>query len=53
MVARGELAATVVMPPTTPVAVEVLARFWDAGERSGTVALEASPHPMLDTLGRG
>jgi len=52
MVARGELAATVVMPPTTPVAVELLRRFWEAGDRSETVALEASSHPSLDASGR-
>jgi len=52
MVARGELAATVVMPPTTPVAAELLRRFWDAGGLSETVALEASSHPSLDALGR-
>jgi ABC-type sugar transport system substrate-binding protein len=51
MVARGELAATVVMPPTTPSALEVLRRYWDAGARSDTVLLEASSHPALDALG--
>ncbi len=35
MVARGELAATVVMPPTTPRALEILRRYWDAGEPAG------------------
>ncbi|HYN05742.1 MAG TPA: substrate-binding domain-containing protein [Vicinamibacteria bacterium] len=51
MVARGELAATVVMPPTTPPALEILKRHWDAGTRSGTVLLDASSHPALDALG--
>jgi ABC-type sugar transport system substrate-binding protein len=51
MVARGELAATVVMPPTTPRALEILRRFWDAEARSDTVLLEASSHPALDKLG--
>ena len=51
MVARGELAATVVMPPTTPRALEILRRYWDAEARSDTVLLEASSHPALDALG--
>jgi ABC-type sugar transport system substrate-binding protein len=51
MVARGELAATVVMPPTTPAALEILGRYWDAQARSATVLLEASSHPALDSLG--
>jgi ABC-type sugar transport system substrate-binding protein len=52
MVARGELAATVVMPPTTPAALEILARYWDTGTPSGTLLLEASSHPALDALNR-
>jgi hypothetical protein len=51
MVTRGELAATVVMPPTTPPALEILRRYWDAGERPGTTLLEASSHPALEALG--
>jgi ABC-type sugar transport system substrate-binding protein len=51
MVTRGELAATVVMPPTTPPALEILRRYWDAGERPGTTFLEASSHPALEALG--
>jgi ABC-type sugar transport system substrate-binding protein len=51
MVARGELAATVVMPPTTPPALEILRRYWEAEARSGTVLLDASSHPAVDALG--
>ena len=51
MVARGELAATVVMPPTTPPALQILERYWDAAVRSETAFLEASSHPSLDALG--
>jgi ABC-type sugar transport system substrate-binding protein len=51
MVARGELAATVVMPPTTPPSLEILKRYWDTKARSGTVLLDASSHPALDALG--
>jgi ABC-type sugar transport system substrate-binding protein len=52
MVSRGELAATVVMPPTTPVALEVLARYWETAATSGTVLLDAVSHPDLATLRR-
>ncbi len=51
MVARGELAATVVMPPTTPAALEILGRYWKTGVTSGTRVLDASSHPALDALG--
>jgi ribose transport system substrate-binding protein len=50
MVARGELAATIVMPPTTPPALEALRRYWDSGNRSETVVLESSSYPALDAL---
>jgi ribose transport system substrate-binding protein len=51
MVARGELAATVVLPPSTPAALELLRRHWDSGDRTDTAVLEASSHPALDALG--
>jgi ABC-type sugar transport system substrate-binding protein len=51
MVGRGELAATVVMPPTTPPALEILRRYWDTGDRAETAFLEASSHPALEALG--
>jgi ribose transport system substrate-binding protein len=51
MVARRELAATVVVPPTTPAAIEALWRFRESGERSQSVALEPSSHPPVDALG--
>lgn len=51
MVARRELAATVVMPPTTPSALEILGRYWDTGAAAGTSLLDASSHPALDALG--
>jgi ABC-type sugar transport system substrate-binding protein len=47
MVARGELAGTVVLPTTTPPALKILRRFWDSGAQSGTVQLEATPYPRL------
>jgi ABC-type sugar transport system substrate-binding protein len=48
MVTRGELAATVVLPPTTPPALQLLHRFWDVGAQSRTVLLEGTPFPALD-----
>jgi ABC-type sugar transport system substrate-binding protein len=51
MVARGELAATVVMPATTPAALEILRRFWETGVTHGTQVLDAASHPALDALG--
>lgn len=48
MVSRGELAATVVLPPTTPPALQLLRRFWDSGAQSRTVLLEGTPFPSLD-----
>lgn len=48
MIARGELAATVVLPPTTPPALQLLRRYWDAGAQSRTVLLEGTPFPSLD-----
>jgi ABC-type sugar transport system substrate-binding protein len=49
-VKRGELTATVVLPPTTPTALDVLRRFWNTGTPTGTVFLEAAPFPALDSL---
>jgi ABC-type sugar transport system substrate-binding protein len=52
MVARGDLAATVVMPSTTAPALDILDRFWKTQARAETVLLEASSHPALDAVGR-
>ncbi len=51
MVGRGDLAATVVMPPTTPGALEILGRYWESGSLSGSVFLEGAPYPPLAALG--
>jgi ABC-type sugar transport system substrate-binding protein len=49
MLSRGELVATVVVPPTTPPALEMLRRYWDSGAKpAATVLVEASPYPPLD-----
>jgi ABC-type sugar transport system substrate-binding protein len=47
MVERKELAATVVMPPTTPPALEMLRRYWDSGTKAGTVFLDVESFPAL------
>ena len=48
MLSRGELVATVVVPPTTPPALEVLRRYWDSGARpAATVLVEAASYPPL------
>jgi ABC-type sugar transport system substrate-binding protein len=47
MVARGELAGTVVLPTTTPPALKLLRRFWDSAAQSGTIQLEATAYPRL------
>jgi ABC-type sugar transport system substrate-binding protein len=52
MVTRGELAATVVLPPTTPSALEALQRYWEHEERPETVLLDATSFPPVETLTR-
>lgn len=47
---RGELAATIVMPPTTPTAFQILDRYWRSGERTELVVLEATPFPALEAM---
>jgi ABC-type sugar transport system substrate-binding protein len=49
-VTRGELAATVVLPPTTPAALQLLRRYWDTGARTDTVFLDATSYPAVDKL---
>jgi ABC-type sugar transport system substrate-binding protein len=50
MVARGELTATVVLPPTTPAALEALEAWWEKGERLETAFVEATSFPALEKL---
>lgn len=47
---RGELTATVVLPPTTPPALELLDRYWRSRERAGLVQLEVKSFPALESL---
>jgi ABC-type sugar transport system substrate-binding protein len=51
MVARRELSATVVMPATTPIALEALERYWDHAAPSGTLFVDAVSYPAVETLG--
>lgn len=50
MVARGDLTATVVMPPTTPAALETLEAWWEKGERPETIFVDATSFPPLEKL---
>ena len=51
MVARRELSATVVVPATTPLALEALERYWDEAAPSGTLFVDAVSYPAVETLG--
>jgi ABC-type sugar transport system substrate-binding protein len=50
MVARGELAATVVMPATTPVALELVKAGASAGAGAGVRLLEPVSFPPLESI---
>lgn len=52
MVHGGSLVATIVLPATTPVALDVLHQYWTQGTRPGTVRLEVSSYPALDEMRR-
>jgi len=47
---RGELAATVVMPVTTPPALAALGCYFESGARADVQRLEASSYPPLESL---
>lgn len=51
-VARQEQTATVVLPTTTRVAIEALARFWKTGERADVVELDATSYPAIEEIRR-
>jgi len=51
MVRQGELRATVIMPATTPEAVDALAAFWATGERRELALVSAESFPPLAQLG--
>jgi ABC-type sugar transport system substrate-binding protein len=50
LVRRGELRATVVMPPTTPPAVEMLDDFWTRGARGEVVLLRPASFPAIEQI---
>jgi hypothetical protein len=50
MVARGDLTATVVLPPTTPAALETLEAWWEKGERPETIFVDVASFPPMETL---
>jgi ABC-type sugar transport system substrate-binding protein len=50
MVDDGELAATVILPPTTGRAIDMLAAFWEVGSRSDLVLLPPDSYPQLGQL---
>ena len=50
MLSRGELAATVEVPSTSPAAIDLLRRYWDSGARSESVLIECISLPPLDTI---
>jgi ABC-type sugar transport system substrate-binding protein len=50
MVDDGELVATVVLPPTSGRAIDVLAGFWEYGSRADLVLLPPDAYPPLAQL---
>jgi ABC-type sugar transport system substrate-binding protein len=50
MVKDGEMTATIVMPVTTPAALDSLAAFWATGARATTVLLKSESFPTLDRI---
>jgi ABC-type sugar transport system substrate-binding protein len=49
-VLRRELAATVVVPATTPAAIEILRRHWQTGERPDQLLLDPESFPTLQEI---
>jgi ABC-type sugar transport system substrate-binding protein len=50
MVTEGTLAGTVIMPPTTGRALDLLAAFWEHGARADVVLLPPDSHPPLSQI---
>jgi hypothetical protein len=50
MVNDGEMTATIVLPATTPAALDILAAFWASGARVTTVLLKSESFPALDRI---
>jgi len=50
MVRTRKIDATVVMPPSTPRALEILNRYWSQGARTLDATLPPSSYPPIDAL---
>jgi ABC-type sugar transport system substrate-binding protein len=50
MVRDGILTATVVLPATTPAAIDILQRYWSSGLRADMIRLEVESFPLLQSL---
>jgi ABC-type sugar transport system substrate-binding protein len=50
MVRDGKIEATVVMPPSTPEAVEILSKYWSEGVRKLKATLPPTSFPPVDEL---
>lgn len=51
MVRERKIDATVVMPPTSPKALEMLDGYWRSGVHAAEVTLPPSSYPQIDALG--
>ena len=49
-VRSGILTATIILSPTTPIAFEILQRYWASGVRCQTIELEVTSFPPLQNL---
>ncbi len=52
MVHDGEISATILMPSTTPAAIDALQTFWTRGERPDRLLLPPQSFPALDEIRR-
>jgi ABC-type sugar transport system substrate-binding protein len=50
LVRSGELAATIVVPSTTPAAIDALASYWEEGQRSPSISLAPESFPVLEQI---
>ncbi len=50
MVRDGTLAATVVLPATTPIALDILQQYWSSGARADTTQLDIESFPPLQNI---
>ena len=50
MVSAKKIDATVVMPPSTPRALEILSQYWQQGDRTLNAILPPTSFPSVDTL---